>query len=206
MFNDRIDAANRLVGQLRDLALDNPLILAIPRGGVPMGAVLARELNGELDVVLVRKLPAPGNPEFALAAVSEGGKLHAASPYLKQLDEDYVRRAIEEQSELIQRRREQYTPAKAPADPTGRDVVIVDDGSATGATMEAALTVTREHHPARLVAALGAAPPDTVTRLRQHADEVVCLITTANFSAVGQFFARFNQVSDEEVIALLSEN
>ncbi len=148
MFEDRIDAADQLARKLKERDLDNPLILAIPRGGVPMGRILARELHGELDVVLVRKLPAPGNPEFAIGAISEDGTLHAPSPYLKQISQDYVRRATDAQIDLIRRRRKQYTPARNPVDPAERNVVIVDDGSATGAT-RAASSVSERKSPNR---------------------------------------------------------
>lgn len=202
MFQDRQEAAEKLARRLSHLRGHNPLILAIPRGGVPMGRLIADELEGELDVVLVRKIGAPGNPEYAIGAVGEEGRIHleeAANHY----DEAFIESEIELQQALIAERRRRYTPVRAPIDPEGRIVVVVDDGSATGATMATALASLRPRDPARLIAAIGAAPPETVARLERLADEVVCLLAPANFGAVGQFFANFGQVSDEEVIRLL---
>ncbi|UYG07035.1 phosphoribosyltransferase [Halomonas sp. M4R1S46] len=202
MFRDRLEAAEGLVQRLEHLRGRDPLILAIPRGGVPMGRLIADELEGELDVVLVRKIGAPGNPEYAIGAVGEQDRVQL-EPAAGHYPESAITREIETQQALIEERRRRYTPVRAPIDPAGRIVVVVDDGSATGATMATALGSLRPRHPARLIAAVGAAPPETVARLERLADEVVCLLAPANFGAVGQFFANFGQVSDDEVIRLL---
>lgn len=158
MFRNRLDAAHRLATRLGHLAGRNPLVLAIPRGGVPMGRIIADTLGGELDVVLVRKIGAPGNPEYAIGAVSEDGSVHMEET-AREYSDDWIAREVGRQRELIEERRRRYTPVRSPVDPAGRIVVVVDDGSATGATMAAALATLRQRGPARLVAALGVAPP-----------------------------------------------
>lgn len=203
MFRDRLDAADRLASRLSHLKGQNPLVLAIPRGGVPMGRRLADTLEGELDVVLVHKIGAPGNPEYAVGAVSETGSVHL-DPAASHFASDAVEREIRRQREALQQRRERYTPVRPPIPPDNRVVVVVDDGSATGATMEAALK-TLQGRPSRLIAALGVASPSAVARLEVLADEIACLSIPEGFMAVGQFFADFGQVEDAEVIELLGQ-
>ncbi|WP_416137858.1 phosphoribosyltransferase [Halomonas sp. HK25] len=204
MYRDRLEAARHLAEALAHLKGEHPLLLAIPRGGVPMGRVIADALEGELDVVLVRKIGAPGNPEFAIGAVSEDGSVHLEEQAQRCRD-DWLAREIARQRELIDARRRLYTPVRSPIDPAGRVVVVVDDGSATGATMAAALATLRQRDPARLIAAIGVAPPETLARLAALADEVVCPEAPRHFRAVGQFFTHFDQVEDDEVIRLLGE-
>jgi putative phosphoribosyl transferase len=203
MFRDRLDAAEQLAERLAHLKGYNLLVLAIPRGGVPMGRYLADALEGELDVVLVRKIRAPGSPEFAIGAVSEDGtmKLDEAA---SQFPREAVEREAEQQRKLLKQRRQRYSPIRPPIPPEDRVVVIVDDGSATGATMEAALK-TLQGRAARLVAAIGVASPSAVARLEAIADEVACLDAPQRFMAVGQFYADFGQVEEEEVMELLEE-
>ncbi|MDR5860039.1 phosphoribosyltransferase [Halomonas eurihalina] len=202
MFRHRLEAAESLARRLSHLKGRNPLILAIPRGGVPMGRRIADILEGELDVVLVRKLGAPGNPEFAIGAVGEGGRIWLEDT-ANRFGEAAITREIERQQALIAERRQRYTPVRAPIDPAERIVVVVDDGSATGATMTTALESLRPRGPARLIAALGVAPPETLARLERLADEVICPEAPAHFRAVGQFYADFAPVDDDEVIRLL---
>lgn len=201
MFRNRLDAARQLAQRLEYLKGRNPLILAIPRGGVPMGRYLADALEGELDVVLVRKLRAPDNPEFAIGAVSEDGsmKLDAAASHFPPED---VEREADHQRQLLKERRARYSPIRPPLPPEGRVVVVVDDGSATGATMEAALK-TLSGRPEWLIAAMGVGSPSAVARLEASADEVACLEIPRGFMGVGQFYADFGQVQEEEVIELL---
>jgi predicted phosphoribosyltransferase len=169
-----------------------------------MGRIIADELGGELDVVLVRKLGAPGNPEYAIGSVDETGWTYV-SEYAADAGADavYIETEKREQMAIMRQRRAQYTPIRAPADPAGRSVIVVDDGLATGATMISALHALRARAPARLVVAVPVAPPDTLRRVEALADEVICLAAPAWFSAVGQFYREFAQVSDEEVIAEL---
>lgn len=203
MLRDRGDAAERLARRLAHLCGEAPLVLAVPRGGVPMGRVIADALGGELDVVLVHKLGAPDHPEYAVGAIDEDGHVDLRGG--GSLDSDpRLRAEADEQLALLQRRRGRYSPVRPPLDPAARVVVIVDDGAATGATLMAAVRLVRAKGPARIVVALGVAPPETVERLHEVADEVVCLETPPTFAAVGQFFERFDQVSDDEVVALLS--
>lgn len=203
MFRDRAAAARRLADALAAYEGKNPLILAVPRGAVPMARVVADRLGGEFDVVLVRKLRAPGQPEFAIGSVDESGWTYLG-PYAEAAGEEYVEEEKRRQLETIRRRRAQYTPLRAPIDPAGRIVIVLDDGLATGSTMMAALHGLRGRHPARLVCAVPVAPPDTVEKIRAYADEVVCLLTPHGFRAVGQYYQHFDQVSDDEVIAVLS--
>lgn len=204
MFKDRIDAAQQLAIQLQDYDKQNPLILAIPRGAVPMGKTLAQLLHGDFDVVLVRKLRAPYQPEVAIGSVAENGWTYIA-PHAASLgaDQDYIASEKHAQMATIQARRAQYTPIRSPIDPKGRCVIVVDDGLATGATMISALHSLRNQNAAKLVCAIPVASPEALEKIRPKADEVVCLHAPDNFQAVGQFYRHFPQIEDEEVIALL---
>ena len=205
MFRDRHEAATELAQALDRYRGMRPLILAIPRGAVPMAKHIAERLGGEFDVVLVRKLRAPDQPELAIGSVDENGWTYIA-PFAAAMgtDEAYLAEETRTQMATIQKRRAQYTPIRPPIATAGRIVIVVDDGLATGATMIAALHGLRNHKPARLVCAVPVAPPDTLEKIRALADEVVCLQAPDFFHAVSQFYHHFPQVEDEEVIALLS--
>lgn len=200
-FADRLDAADKLATALAAWKGSNPLILAIPRGAVPIGAALATALAGELDVVLVHKLGAPGNPEYAIGAIDESGWFFVADP--NAADEAWLQRERAYRLEQLRRRRALYSPGRPPADPGGRIAIVVDDGLATGSTMLAALHAVRSRAPARLICAIPVAAQDSLKRVGRHADETVCLYAPRDFQAVGQFYTRFDQVEDDEVIACL---
>jgi predicted phosphoribosyltransferase len=204
LFRDREDAARQLAEQLAQYRGLHPLVLAIPRGAVPMAKIIADELDGEVDVVLVRKLRAPSNPEFAIGSVDETGWVYLAD-YAAHVagSQQYVDAEKEAQIEVMRERRASYTPIRPPLDPAGRVVIVVDDGLATGSTMIAALHALRAKHPQKLICAVPVAPPDTLAKVTPYADEMVCLDAPQQFYAVGQFYQSFPQVSDEEVIALL---
>lgn len=205
IFENRVAAARQLAAALSEYRNQHPLVLAIPRGAVPMAKVIADELNGELDVVLVHKVGAPGNPEFAIGAVDESGWVYLADyAHETGASEQYIKNEVSTQLAAIRQRRAQYTPIRQPIDPAGRVVIVTDDGLATGSTMLAALHALRARNPSELICAVPVAPPDTLEKVRSNADRVVCLSTPINFRAVAQFYMEFPQVTDEEVIATLS--
>ena len=205
-FADRIDAARQLATALKQYRGRNPLVLAIPRGAVGMAAVIAEALGGELDVVLVRKLRAPGNPELAVGAVDESGWIYVTSHAASVgADAAHIEREKRTQLETLRARRVRYTPARPPLDPAGRIAIVVDDGLATGASMIAALHAVRAKSPRELVCAVPVAAPESLERVRPYADKLVCLAAPAEFYAVGQFYREFPQVEDDEVVRMLGE-
>lgn len=204
-FHDRDDAARQLAAALVHHRGNQPVVLAIPRGAVPMGRLVADALEGELDVVLVRKLGAPYDPEFAIGAVDEYGEVtrsgHAA---LAGASEAYVQREAQRQLELIRQRRAYYRPGQPPIPLVGRTVIVLDDGLATGATMLAALKAVRIQGPSWLVCAVPVAAQDSLAQVAPFADEVVCLARPWPFLSVGQHYRDFAGISDAQVVEVLA--
>jgi predicted phosphoribosyltransferase len=206
-FASRAEAAELLARRLQEYRGRNPLVLGIPRGAVPMAKAIAVALGGELDVVLVHKLGAPYQPEFAIGAVSETGEVLLSDALeLYGLERGYVESEVKRELDRLRRRRAAYTPVRPPIDAANRIVIVVDDGGATGSTMLAALRAVRARNPATLVAATAVAPPEAVARMKGEADEVIVLEMPSRFFAVSQYFADFREVTDEEVVAALAHS
>jgi putative phosphoribosyl transferase len=205
LFDDRLDAARRLAPALAHHRGASSVVLAIPRGAVPMGLELARLLGADFDLVMVRKIGAPGQPELAVAAVDESGwRFEADHAALLGADHTWMEAETRHELERMGERRARWTPGRPPIDVKGRTAIVVDDGLATGATMIAALHAVRQRQPAHLVCAVPLAAAESLARVRAIADEVVCLATPANFGAVGQYYRHFDQVEDEEVARCLA--
>lgn len=206
-FADRRDAGRRLAALLQPLALSRPLVLALPRGGVPVGDEVAKALNGQLDVLLVRKLGAPGQPELALGAINglpgSSAILNDDVVRMTHASPGYIAEETQRQRQELDRRRLQYVGDRPLPDPRDRDVIVVDDGIATGLTARAALLALRTSRPKRIVLAVPVAAPDSLKDLRPLVDDAVAVITPQTLFAVGAFYDDFSQTTDEEVIALL---
>jgi predicted phosphoribosyltransferase len=210
MFDDRRDAGRRLASALLRFKGRDPVVLALPRGGVPIGFEIAQALGAPLDLVLVRKIGAPFQPELAVAAVVDGEAtdLVLNEDFLKALSisADYIRGQVDRQLEEIERRRRLYLEGRERVRIDGRTALVVDDGIATGATMRAALRAVRRRQPRRLVLAVPVAPPETIESLAKEVDEVVCLTMPDDLGAIGSYYADFRQVGDEEVRELLERS
>lgn len=202
-FRNREEAAAQLASRLSVYRGQRPLVLGVPRGAVPMARFIADALDGDLDVVLVRKLRAPDQPELAIGAVDEAGSI-LEGHYFDLASEPYLREEVLTQQEILRKRRQLYTQAQPAIDPAGRVAIIVDDGVATGSSMLAAIRSVRARKPEALIVAIGVAPPATLDRLRREADDVVCLLAPDDFYAVGQFFDDFSEVTDAMVVDALT--
>jgi len=209
IFQDRQDAGKQLARELLRFKASDPIVLALPRGGVPVAFEIARALEAPLDLVLVRKIGSPDQPELALGAVVDGEKTEIVvnEDVLEALalSEAFVRARAVREIEEIERRRKLYLRGRDRVPVAGKTALVVDDGIATGATMRAALRAVRRRQPSRLVLAVPVAPPETVESLRPEVDEVVCLSTPSFFGAIGYFYHDFRQVDDDEVRRLLAE-
>ena len=207
-FADREAAGRQLAAKLAHLKDRQPVVLALPRGGVAVGFEIAQALGAPLDIVLVRKIGVPWQPELALGAVTDGAnpETFIDQDLAQALDipESYVQEETVRQLEEIERRRKSYCAGRPPLEVTGRTAIVVDDGIATGATMRVALRAVRRRDPAHLVLAIPVAPPETLAEFSKEVDEAVCLETPAMLGAIGFYYRDFHQMSDEEVTDLLA--
>jgi putative phosphoribosyl transferase len=202
-FKSREHAAQQLVEKLLpDYLHQKPLVLGIPRGGVSMARIISDALAGDLDIVLVRKLSHPDQPEFAIGAIDETGQAFLAE-WAADVDPQVVEVEKQRQLKILSERRARYTPMREPIDAHDRIVIVVDDGIATGSTMTAALRSVGARGARKLIGAVAVASPDAARAVLQECDSMVCLKVSANFFAVGQFFEDFRQVSDLDVINAL---
>lgn len=207
-FSDRVEAGSALAVRLRGLGLADPVVLALPRGGVPVAEVVARALDAPLDVLLVRKVGAPHQPELGVGAIAEGGTLVVHRRTLDALgigDAD-LRHGVEAERRELERRQERYRAGREPLDVRGRDVVVVDDGLATGVTAEAALRDVLARAPRSLTLAVPVCAGETADRLGEVADHVVCALVPPALRSVGEWYERFDQTSDEEVVRILDRS
>jgi predicted phosphoribosyltransferase len=207
-FSDRVEAGKRLASALRDFAGKNGIVLAIPRGGVVVGYEIAKALSLPLDVIIPRKIGAPDNPELAIGAMTEDGTIILDDNLITYIGvpRDYIKAESERQKHEIERRLKLYRQNEPYPSLKGLDVVIVDDGIATGSTMKAALASVKNRGASTVTVAVPVGPPSTIKELKKQADRVVCLYTPEYFQAIGQFYTDFNQTTDEEVIQLLKRN
>jgi predicted phosphoribosyltransferase len=208
VFSNRIDAGQRLADALKTHTFADGLVLAIPRGGVVVGFEVAEALGFPLDVIIPRKIGAPGNPELAIGAMTEDGIAILDENLMSYLNvpDDYVERESETQKLEIQRRMQLYRQNEPYPNLKGRDVIVVDDGIATGATMKAALASVKNKGAKSVTAAVPVGPPSTIEELKRQADLVVCLFMPESFYAIGEFYDDFGQTSDYEVMDLLRKN
>jgi len=204
-FRDRTEAGERLGEALEERGIEADVVLAIPRGGLPLGRAVADALGAPLDIAVASKIGAPGNPEYAIGAVASDGSVwrNEAAIRATGADEEYFERQRREEMENARGKAERYRDGREPPELAGKTVVLVDDGVATGSTVRACLQQLRAADAGRVVLAVPVGPPDTVDELETVADEGVCLETPPGFRGVGQFYERFDQVSDEEAMTYL---
>lgn len=209
MFIDRRDAGSQLAQRLKKYRWQKGvLVLALPRGGVVTGFEIARSLDAPLDVLIVRKIGFPGQPELAIGAVSETGAVVLNESIISSygVSEDYVKKEISRQEEEISRRVKLYRKGRSISELEGKTVILVDDGVATGATVKAAIATLKKEKITKLVLALPVGPPEAAAELKEMVDDFICLEVPAYFGAVGAFYEDFTQVSDDEVVEMLERS
>jgi putative phosphoribosyl transferase len=207
-FHDRADAGRQLASRLMHLKLRDPVVLALPRGGLPVAFEIARALAAPLDLVMVRKIGVPWRPELAAAVVDGDDPQVVENPDVMAmlgLSEDFIKEAAARELKEIVRRRALYLSGRARIPLKGRTAILVDDGIATGATARAALKAVRKAGAGHIVLAVPVAPPDAIAALRPDTDEIVCLSQPASFGGISEFYGDFHQVGDREVIDLLNQ-
>ena len=204
-FKNREDAAEKLARELLEYWDKNPVVLAIPRGGIVIGYEVAQIVNAPLDLIIPRKIGAPNDSELAIGAVTEDGTTILNQQLVAELgvSNEYIESEKSKQIQEIRRRIKVYRGEAAALSLEGRTIILVDDGIATGSTMKAAIHSIRKKKPSAIVAAAPVGPPDTVEELKKEVDKLICLIIYEPFFAIGQFYDDFDQVTDEEVIRLL---
>jgi predicted phosphoribosyltransferase len=203
-FQNREDAARQLAERLSRYRGLDPVVLGVPRGGVPMARIVADALRGDLDVILVRTIRAPDNPANAVGAVDESGAITFVDTGRQDLTEEYIQSEARLGFQEICRRRRLYAPSRAPVALAGRIAIVVDDGITTGSSMLAAVRAIRKQRPKQLVVAVPIATPGSLVLVRREVDEIVCLLTPVPLVAIAGFYRDFPMVSDEQVVAALT--
>jgi predicted phosphoribosyltransferase len=203
IFNDRYDAALKLTVKLEKFRGKDGIVLAVPRGGVPIGFVIAKELGFPLEIILSKKIGHPLNPEFAIGSVTLQGAV--VNDNVLDVDASYIHRSADRILHDLKEKFKLYMGDQKPTDVKGKTVIVVDDGVATGSTIKATIFALRKNEPKEIIVAVPVSPPETANRLRELADELICLHIPQDFYGVGQFYKNFAQVTDEEVIQHLKE-
>lgn len=205
MFRDRMDAGKQLARLLDDRDVEADIVLAIPRGGLPVGRAVADALGVPLDIIAARKIGAPGNPELAIGAVASDGSVWLNDRLIDQIgvDDSYIDEGIDRERENAQAKVDRYRKGRQEPEIAGKKVLIVDDGVATGATTTACIRQVKNAGADRVILGIPVGPPDSIERLGSEVDEVLCVETPPHFGAVGQFYETFTQVTDEEAIDYL---
>lgn len=207
MFKDRKDAGEQLAERLGNLRGENPIVVVVPRGGVSVGAEIAKVLGVPIEVVISRKIGSPFNPEVAIGAVTPDGEVMLNQRFMKayHVEERHLKLEISAAKEELLRRLKLYRQGQEPCSWEGRTVILVDDGIATGFTIAATIEYIKRQKPQKLILAIPVAPLEVAEDFRTKVDELVCLIAAEDFYAVGQFYQQFNEVPDHEVLALLKQ-